>query len=138
MTTVCLLLLVDSLPILLSPMLTAQEEWSEAEVEEAVEIATLAANSRQAAEAGDAAAQLLQLPAAHVAAVHQDLAGLDVIEAGKQLDDGRLARARGAHDGQRLAGPDLEGHVGQHGLRRDSTSARRCPIHRTERTGSRG
>ncbi len=45
--------------LLFSPMLPAQEEWTEADVEEAVEIATLAADSRQAAEAGDAAAQLL-------------------------------------------------------------------------------
>ena len=74
------------------------------------------------------AAQRVQRHRAHVHAVEQHAALGGVVEAVGQLGHGRLARAGGADEGDRLARGDLEVHVGQDRAarrRRRSPRARR-------------
>ncbi len=51
-----------------------------------------------------------------ILAVEKDLAGVDLVETGEQIDDGRFTRARLADDGDLLSGLDLEIEILQNGL----------------------
>ena len=62
----------------------------------------------------DAASQRLQRRVAHVDAVDGHRARMHVVEPGQQEPDGRLARARAAHERDRLAGRDMQAEVAQH------------------------
>ena len=48
---------------------------------------------------------------ADVPAVDGDPAAVDLVEAGQQVDDGRLARAGRPDQGQRLPGSCFQGHL---------------------------
>src|SRR5271169_3494152 len=58
-----------------------------------------------------AAAQVRLPDAADIPAVDADGAALDLVEAGEEVDDGRLAGARGPDQGDRLSRLDLEAEV---------------------------
>ena len=66
-------------------------------------------------DVADLVAKRLDSVVAHVFAVDQDAAGVGVVEARNQADDGRFAAARGADDADELAGLDVEGDVGEDG-----------------------
>ena len=64
----------------------------------------------------DAASQRLQRGVAHVDAVDRHRARVHVVEPGQQQSDGRLSRARPAHERDRLARRDVQGEIAQHRL----------------------
>src|SRR5882762_2394700 len=59
------------------------------------------------------AAQILELDEANVFAIKEDLTALDVVEAQQQGDQGGLAGAGVADDGESLAGLDAEGNISE-------------------------
>ena len=63
-----------------------------------------------------ALAQVAARDLVHIRAVQEDHAVVEVVEARQQADDGALAGAGGADDGQLLAGCDRERDAVQHGL----------------------
>ena len=65
---------------------------------------------------GNVAAQILQVPIAHVYAIHQHLPRTDVVGAVDQPDEGGLAGAGLTHNRHRLTGLYLEADLLQHGL----------------------
>ena len=67
---------------------------------------------------GDGAAQAVHLHRAHVGAVDLDRAGADVVEAGQQRHQRRLARSHRTDERHHLAGGDVEVDVAQRRLRR--------------------
>ena len=65
---------------------------------------------------GVTAAQRVARHAADLAAVHEDMPGIHIIEAHQQVDERRLARAGVADDGDDLAGVCGEGQIVQNGF----------------------
>ena len=57
--------------------------------------------------------QILEIDFANVHAIEQNLAALNIVEAQQELDDGGLAGAGMADDGERMPGLDAEGNVAQ-------------------------
>ncbi len=70
-------------------------------------------------------AQLVERQLADVDAVDENPPAADVVEAQQQVDQRRLAGARGADDADALAGPDLERHVLENVVRRRCRRTRR-------------
>src|SRR5690606_18733928 len=66
-----------------------------------------------AAQAG----QLVAIQLGNILAFEQVTAGGGLVQAAEQVHQGRLAGAGGAHDGDELAGMDIQGDVMQHGSR---------------------
>ena len=63
---------------------------------------------------GDVAPKLRRVQALEVHPIEADQPLLGVVEAQQELEQGRLARAGGPHQGDPLTGPDLEVQVAQH------------------------
>src|SRR6266705_2493591 len=60
------------------------------------------------------AAEILEVEAANVHTVEKDFAALNIVETQKMLDDGGLAGAGVADDGEGLPGSNAEGNVAEH------------------------
>ena len=70
-----------------------------------------------------------------IQAVHSDDPVAGVVEAHEQIDDGGLARPRGAHDGHGLAGSGLQIQVVKHGLLRGIAEADVLRLHMAPAVG---
>src|SRR2546426_5561844 len=60
------------------------------------------------------AAEILEVEAVNVHTVEKDCAALNIVETQKKLDDGGLAGAGVADDGEGLPGSNAEGNVAEH------------------------
>ena len=60
------------------------------------------------------AAEILEVEAANIHTVEKDFAALNIVETQKKLDDGGLAGAGVADDGEGLPGSNAEGNVAEH------------------------